>query len=362
MENDHVSRATFQFPRRYRLRPRNFEFRLIDGKLIELNTGLLSVLTRGGLAIGQQPPTTSPETRERIYVNGDGTPADDRSQFLLERGMTNYLCVLLCRMRPEPVFGAPPLADRQWWETQLIRFGMPSELRPGSRSGSRDPQATASWDHRKFTTYSPAQWRRAVIRRLSLIFRLPPSDPRLKRMADYFCLARGLGRWRYDPELEQLMLVYHRDETVQRRINILRLFANARSSPALRRAFDSKPFRWHFPSGLGRVVICLPATKHRRGHEAARIRSISDQIRGLWPVLYQRPSSDQRWVAAIVYIGRRYLERPKRLARLALTQDRVACEFGLTRRQLTHVLKQSKDPVFLQRSLDRLERRSSARR
>ena len=64
-------------------------------------------------------------------------------------------------------------------------------------------------------------------------------------------------------------------------------------------------------------------------------------------------------LAAVVYLGRDYLERPKTLASRNLTQEVVARHFGLTRRQLTHAIDRVSQPKFARPTSNRPPRRDS---
>lgn len=357
-------------PRRYRLAPRHFEFKLIEKKLVETTTGLRLYHRANSKVFGRVRPNDD-LSEHRLYFLRDGTPSDPLTEYLCRRDMTDFLSVWLCRLAPDVTREAKSKDDLDWWERELRRHGMPADL-PALSGGGYSSDDTARLDdwlsgvrkrslpppkqsrpRRSFVEIAPAEWRRAVVRRLALIFSLPKRDPSIVRLAGYFAGSSSLiHRWPDDPDLQTLHTRYQTEERLRRLMGVLATFSVRRTRVAYGKEVRRKPLRLTCKNPCGRFVFCFPV--RRRGtqvhDEQQRVRKL------LWsfaPLTVRGPWFEKRWIAAAVYLGREFLEFPKSLAKKTLTQDVVSRHFGLTRRQLTHAIQRVQAPHFMDAFWDR---------
>ena len=361
MDRDRVIRG------RYRLAPRRFEFKLVEGKLIELRTGLPAYTTARGRIFGQTPPPPEDQPDDTIYLTADGQPADAKAKRILQRDMNDFLCVWTCRLAPEPTLQDVDPDDIGRWETELRRHGLPADLPLLSGGGysstdledlhgflaSRGKLAD-SWlrasierrQRRQLVALAPAEWRRAILRRLSLIFRRPQSDPLLQRMTGYFALAERWGLWHRDPELAPLVEQWKGDKPLQRLLSVLATFRGRRSAVERGKQIQKEPFGLVLKTPSGKFLFLYPVRRPGTKRDVSR-QKIQKLLWSIAPCLIPGAWFEKRWLAAAVYLGRDYLTKPKKLASRRRTQQAVADHFGLTRRQLTHAIKRVTAPDFM---------------
>ena len=330
---------------RYRLRPQAFQFRFIDGQLTETTTGLGVFHTATQEFVGNPAPPAPDRPPRTLYLNSNGSPADATSGWLLRRDMTNYLCVLLCRLCPEPqrdddTVDRTLLVDTEDWERMLEAAGLGEGLPPLFFKPTRSQR------QRKFTEFAPAEWQRAIARRLGLFFGRGQQERIILRMAGYFTQVTRWNRWKRDPELQVLVQQWARDERLQRLISIVEAFTYQRARVAAGKTTSRQPCRLVIVNPTGKYVFIFPALEHRRGETARRQQEIHRVLWRASPVLITGRRFDARWIAAAVWIGREFLERPKKLASLRLTQDNVAVRFGLTRRQVRYAAEELRQADF----------------
>lgn len=344
MEERRVSRG----PSRYRFRPRRFRFRLVNGKLIETEMGVPAYTLANSFVYGGAAPPESEQRRSCIYLNADGSPADAKAEFLLRRDMTNFLCVLLCRLCPEPTRDEDSSDDPEYWEQRLASEGLPAELRLVTTGGVKpaNPPLLQRKNRRQLITLTPSEWRRTVVRRLSLVFSRPTRDPRIQRMTDYFCMIERLHRWPEDSELRPFLEQYRNDERLQRLLGVLATLAKRREMLIYSKQLEQEPFGLVLNTPIGKYTFLYPPVQADTpaGRRQAPVRKF------LWsraPILISRRSFEARWLAATVYIGREFLTTPKRLAHRKLTQKIVAERFDMSRDQLTHAIHRIKNPGFM---------------
>ena len=358
----HGKSAVARPSRRYRLKTRQFEFRRVDGKLMEMNTGLLAVHSARSVIFGRRPEAVPNRPPHTIYLTDDGSPADPLSAFVLRQGMNDYLSFLACRLAPD-IAPDDDQSDAARWERILETEGLPSDLpllSPGGLGASPlerlDASRFESLRHRRsregppgrsprvrpLQSIAPSEWRRAVVKRLALFFGRIARDPLIQRMAGYFCQTRNWNRWKYDPELEPLVHRWNTDDRLQRLLSIMERYTYWRAGIAAGQVTRRKPFRYSLIHPLGTFVFAFPSTDGRRDNRTKRAQWVRRIIVRTTPRLVDGPDFWKAWLAAAAYLGREYLEKPQSLAGAKITQDQVARRFGLTRRQLTHALHRMK--------------------
>ena len=367
-------------PARYRLRPRRFKFRLLDGKLVEVHTGLPAHSTARSWTFGRQPPPPSERPSDHLYLNNDGSPADEWSEFLLRRDMMNDLCVLLCRLTPEPVFGDGSgnecsISESQRFENLLRQEGMPANLPPvgvtiGTSAELEKLHAKRYSDlrnqrtevvparsvrrRRSFAGLSRAEWHRAVVKRISLFFGRPSSDPLIQRLADYFRNAQLCNQWTSDPRLEPLREYHAQDQQLQRLMLLIEAYAEWREDVAARNTVPREFTRLDLGPSSRTFTFAFPLTNGRRRGLTERQRHIRACLFDLALYVGSPRWYHDRWLAASVWLGREFLESPKHLARRRLTQHEVAHLFRITRQQLVYAVKRAQEPDFAQPFWDHL--------
>lgn len=374
---------------RYRLRPRRFAFRFIDGKLHETHTGLIAYTANYSTIIGRPAPPDTERPRDYLYLTTAGEPADPLTEFMLRQCMSDYVSFLHCRVCPDPharattddeatieIASEPAPAD---YEALLAEAGMPPVLPPLTDGGygmsdieELDAEVYGSTHHqrsrvavvtptprrrRPLQALSPAQWKRALQKRLGLFFVLPPSEPRIMLLAEYLGRTTNWAAWRFDPDLASLTAQVVADERLRRWMHMIHGFCSWRAGIAHGRQVVREPLRLDLENRRGRFVFCFPSEVGRQEEPVARQQAIRSVLWMAVPYLIRGPEYDDRWLAAAVWIGRAYIEQPRSLASRPLTQAQVAKRFRVSRDQLAYAVRRLRDPKFAEPFWRRLEAR-----
>lgn len=295
-----------------------------------------------------------------MYTDANGEPADEESARILEEGMTAYLSFLLCRLpgvtKSADTSRPAKMTEREWWARQLRREGLGLSLDDVDLSELRTRV-------QRLLALAPSDWHRAVVRRLSvLVFQLAPSDPLIRRMADHFLRTEDWYDWDLDPELESFVEQRQKDEHVDRQLRILSLFTRHRAQIAYSSASLKRPVDLTMTTSRGKFCFRYPSPHSRHGEVVEKENETRSFLRKIAPSMLPGFWFETRFLAAAVWVGRRFLVSPRRLVSCRpLTQEKVASYFGLTRRQLTHGLSIIQKEDFHLRFWNEQERRRAAR-
>ena len=349
--------------KRYRLRPGQFNFKLVNGKLVEVNTGVFAVHRATSTIFNQKPKVGANRPTGTIYLHDDGSPADPITYFMLRQGTNDYLSFLTCRIAPDITEDSAG-SEAEYWNEILEKEGMPEDIvlsSPGGVDANRleeiDAARYENLHHRRtrlrpeerrsrmrpIQGIPPSEWCRFVTRRLSLFFRRLPTDPLVLLMAGYFCRTRRWNDWHDDPALEPLVRQWHEDDRLQRLVDIIERYAYWRGGIAQGRRIEREPTRFTVSNRHGRFSFSFPSPIGRRGATVERGKEVRA---ALWMSAVRLISG--RWfskasLAAAVYLGQTYIEKPSRFVGRRLSQNTTARAFGVTRRQLTHALKDMRE-------------------
>ena len=252
-----------------------------------------------------------------VYVNRSGQPLTPEGKAILNDAFRLQLSVVECRLPDEEIRAkSADRLSREYWDRELAAHGLPVNL-PRIVGSTPPPR-------RPLYSLSDSEWRRWMLRRITLFFRLPASDPRVRRLADYVCGNNGWSRWKRDPELASLFKTYTASIQLQRRMKMLTDWAIGRGMARRTR----KPFLLRIGR---RYVFQFPAPGKRASHAQL---SNAPLLPDLGPFIVPGHHFDRRVLAAAIYLWREHLIRPKKYARLRLSQAAVAKYVGVTRRQL----------------------------
>lgn len=267
-----------------------------------------------------------------IHVDCDGRIEDEESLRLVQTHALDYLSVLWCRALPEAPPVAPgPSENKRLWNKYLSASMLDmtrgkSGQGPGWESGLSSPE--------ELGLLRPSHWRRAVQRRVAVIFGRGLNN-RLVRHCALILSGDRWWRWRDNHRLRELQDAATETPRTGRLMSILEGFVRVRLQ--LRPPFpDREPMR----TKLGADIQFSWPRWPSKGAKSVFTSQREQALAAVYLAIrhWRNGAVDSRYLAAAVWMAQKYLTSPSKLTGGHVTLEIAGRYCGVTRNQVEHAV------------------------